>query len=177
MQERIRSVMNHYGMSQQNFALKLGLSAATISSIFTGRTKPTNNHVQAIHRAFPEVNMNWLLFGEGEMTDSAPVISSSDTYIPNVQNVGSTSVGTTSPGTAVSPDMLSFFGHETASVLPKTNAVVEHAVPAGSGYTPHGMANYAMPPNETGKPVRKIKEIRVFYDDGTFEVFSSSNSK
>ena len=59
--------MDHYGLSQQNFAAQLGVAPATISSIFTGRTNPTNKHVQAIHKAFPEIDTNWLMFGEGEM--------------------------------------------------------------------------------------------------------------
>jgi len=67
MQERIRQIMDHYGLSQQNFAAQLGVAPATISSIFTGRTNPTNKHVQAIHKAFPEIDTNWLMFGEGEM--------------------------------------------------------------------------------------------------------------
>lgn len=43
------------------------MSPASLSSIFNGRTNPTNNHVQAIHRAFPVVNVSWLMFGEGDM--------------------------------------------------------------------------------------------------------------
>ncbi|RKV82203.1 MAG: XRE family transcriptional regulator, partial [Alloprevotella sp.] len=59
--------MDHFGFSQQNFAAKLDVAPATISSIFTGRTNPTNKLVQAIHKAFPTVDTNWLMFGEGEM--------------------------------------------------------------------------------------------------------------
>ena len=70
MQDRIRQIMDHYGLSQQNFASQLGVAPATISSIFTGRTNPTNKHVQAIHKAFPEIDTNWLMFGEGEMMTS-----------------------------------------------------------------------------------------------------------
>ena len=45
---RIKKVMESYGLQQQAFAKKLGVSPATISSIYTGRTKPSNNLVQAI---------------------------------------------------------------------------------------------------------------------------------
>lgn len=53
--------MEHEQMSQQEFAQKLGLSPATLSNIFNGKTRPTNNHVQAIHKAFPNINISWLL--------------------------------------------------------------------------------------------------------------------
>ena len=67
MKDRIKIVMDYAKLSQQDFSHKLGVSPASLSSIFTGRTNPTNNHVQAIHRVFPEINVSWLLFGEGEM--------------------------------------------------------------------------------------------------------------
>ena len=66
MKDRIRRVMEYAHLSQQDFALRLGMSPASLSSIFTGRTNPTSNHVKAIHNAFPEININWLMFGEGE---------------------------------------------------------------------------------------------------------------
>ena len=76
MKDRIKQVMEWTGLSQQDFATKLGISPASLSSIFNGRTNPTNNHVQAIHRSFPEIDINWLLFGEGKMFCKAPVASS-----------------------------------------------------------------------------------------------------
>lgn len=66
MKERIRQIMDQAKLSQQDFAAKLGISPASLSSIFTGRTNPTNNHVMAVHRAFPDININWLMFGEGD---------------------------------------------------------------------------------------------------------------
>ena len=45
MKDRIRQIMDDAKMSQQDFAAKLEISAASLSSIFTGRTRPTNNHV------------------------------------------------------------------------------------------------------------------------------------
>lgn len=67
MKDRIRLVMERAQLSQQDFARKLEISPASLSSIFTGRTNPTNNHVSAVHRAFPDINVNWLMFGEGDM--------------------------------------------------------------------------------------------------------------
>ena len=82
MRERIRQVMDSMGLSQQEFAQKLGMSPASLSNIFNGRSNPTNNHVQAIHRAFPNINTNWLMFGEGTMlNDDAK--KSSDSAMPD----------------------------------------------------------------------------------------------
>ena len=73
MKERIRLIQEQLGLSQIEFANKLGISPASLSSIYTGRTNPTNNHVMAIHKAFPQINVNWLMFGEGDMTERGVV--------------------------------------------------------------------------------------------------------
>ena len=48
MKDRIKQIMDSQQMSQQSFAAFLDISPATLSSIFTGRTKPTLSTVEAI---------------------------------------------------------------------------------------------------------------------------------
>ena len=67
MIDRIRTIMEYTKLSQQDFAARLGISPASLSSILTGRTNPTNKHIMGIHQGFPEINVNWLMFGEGDM--------------------------------------------------------------------------------------------------------------
>ena len=54
-------------MTQQTFADFIGISSASLSSIFTGRTKPTLNTVEAIKSKFTKINLDWLLYGQGPM--------------------------------------------------------------------------------------------------------------
>lgn len=54
-------------MSQQDFARAMGITSGALSNIYSERSRPTANHVSGIHLAFPEVSVNWLMFGEGEM--------------------------------------------------------------------------------------------------------------
>ena len=67
MKDRIYQLMKYQGMSQKEFAATLCIAEGTLSGIFTGRTRPTNNIVNAIHECFPHISINWLMFGEGEM--------------------------------------------------------------------------------------------------------------
>ena len=71
--------MTREAMSQQDFASTLGISPATLSSILNGRTNPTNNLVQAVHRAFPKINISWLMFGEGTIDNPS---AQSESAIP-----------------------------------------------------------------------------------------------
>lgn len=126
-------------MTQREFAEVLGISPSSLSSIYNGHTSPTNNHVQAIHRRFPEISIEWLMFGEGEMMESDNV----PTTQPDVP--------------AEQPD------NKTVPAPPQEVAV-EGAVP--------GQVVVREIVKYTDKPQRKITEIRVFYDDGTFDTFS-----
>ena len=67
MKDRIRQLMINQHMTQQSFADMLGISPASLSGIFTGRTNPTLNHVDAIKKKFPSINLDWLLYGHGAM--------------------------------------------------------------------------------------------------------------
>ena len=67
MKERILQIMRRENMTQQEFAKAIEVSPASLSNIFNGKTNPTNNHVSAIHRRFPDININWLMFGEGDI--------------------------------------------------------------------------------------------------------------
>ena len=167
--------MDHYGLSQQNFAAQLGVAPATISSIFTGRTNPTNKHVQAIHKAFPEIDTNWLMFGEGEM-----MISLDRTSAENGID------GESNPLSVGESSEASLFGEELSGSNLSTamGGTVQNAgVIAGNarglrrdgGILSQQYAGILDTANLMDKKPRKIKEIRVFYDDGTFEVFSPSS--
>ncbi|MBR1712385.1 MAG: helix-turn-helix transcriptional regulator [Alloprevotella sp.] len=155
MKDRIRRLMDELQMTQQDFAAKLSISPASLSSIFTGRTNPTNNHVQAVHRAFPEVSVNWLLFGEGEMLVTADAA------------LGGSPSDVRAEGEA----------------LPESPNAVEGAdvvTSVGLSSRLRGSRDVSMRPTPlfvdkgTPAPARKVTEIRIFYSDGTYESFGPS---
>lgn len=147
MKDRIRALMNHMGMSQKDFANEICISAGTLSSIFSGRNKPTLNVINNIHERFPEVNMDWLMNGKDEMfTSSTPDSSQIET-----NEVGSPTVSSPVSGIPIQPGFINQL--------------------SGSQQMPLQTSNFSMEGKIFDKPSRKIAEIRVFYDDGTFETF------
>jgi transcriptional regulator with XRE-family HTH domain len=138
MKDRIYQLMKYQGMSQKEFAATLCIAEGTLSGIFTGRTRPTNNIVYAIHECFPHISVNWLMFGEGEMLlDGAP----------------------SQPSDAASG--------QTDLFSPKNTPSSEANLPPTPTTQIQEVVKYI------DKPQRKITEIRIFYDDGTYETFSS----
>jgi DNA-binding XRE family transcriptional regulator len=146
MKDRIVALMKNMGMSQKVFAAEICISEGALSSIFSGRTKPTLNTVNNIHERFPEVNMGWLIDGKGEMYNAA----SSDSSKQDA-NVMDFSGAVPSGGVPVQPGFL---------MQPN---VVPLAVPSAPYSAEDG--------KKLDKPTRRIAEIRVFYNDGTFETF------
>lgn len=167
MKDRIKQIMDSLNLSQQDFATKLGISPSSLSNIFTGRSKPTNNHVQAIHKAFPSISINWLMFGEGNMLEGRA--ASTDVARPTGEVPGSSDNSDDNDIIDIEP---SFRHDDSLSLFRNSNGGDSSNNPSGGD-----AAAKAAPPKvvtETKIVRPKIVEIRVFYDDQTFESFVPS---
>ena len=171
MKDRIRQLMLDKAMSQKSFAAELRIAEATLSGIFNGRTRPTNQTVSAIHEYFPEVNVMWLMFGEGDMYTSQA--SSADT--PDAPQEGDTNG-------EEAPDLFSSMNapqavFDASAMHQERAAFGEHAIPASHPSAHISPAQVMQPQVQyiekyIDKPQRKITEIRIFFDDGTYETFT-----
>ena len=171
MKDRIRQLMLDKAMSQKSFAAELCIAEATLSGIFNGRTRPTNQTVSAIHECFPEVNVMWLMFGEGDMyTTQAPSADAPDAPQEGDDNGEEVSDLLSSPN---APQ-----GHFDAPPIHQDRAAFgEHAMPASHPSAHISPAQVMQPQVQyiekyIDKPQRKITEIRIFFDDGTYETFT-----
>ncbi len=150
-------------MTQQEFSQFLEMSPASLSSIFTGRTKPTLNIVESVKKKFDKINLEWLMFGKGPMyIDDED--SERDDLNEQQETDGSEFLGDQN------------MNSETQNVMSQNKGVIENMRMASvrdnsrissSGRQPASFNDMKIFNNE----VRKIKEIRVFYDDQTYESF------
>lgn len=72
LQDRIKQVREHFGLSQAHFAQKINKSPGFISLVETGRSNVSDNTIKSICAAF-SINESWLRNGEGQMTSQAAV--------------------------------------------------------------------------------------------------------
>lgn len=150
MKDRIKQIMEAQHMTQQTFANFIGMSPASLSSIFNDRTKPTINTVEAIKSKMPSISTDWLMFGRGSMfiddtaDDEQGVLTSKGGY-GNEPALDFEDAHTTSQGYGADGRMM--------------HARRQPDVPAG--------INIVSPERH----IRKITEIRVFFDDQTYESF------
>ncbi|MCM1484055.1 MAG: hypothetical protein NC043_06945 [Muribaculaceae bacterium] len=69
VKERLVAFMQHKKIGQRKFEMAVGLSNGYVNSL---RNAPGADKLQMIINTFPELNINWLLTGEGEMLKSRP---------------------------------------------------------------------------------------------------------
>lgn len=67
MLSRISSFIEHTGLSVRAFALRCGLKQNTLSNQLNGNRELSLVTIKSIATAFPELSLDWLFYGEGEM--------------------------------------------------------------------------------------------------------------
>lgn len=150
--ERIEFLIGQLEMTNVEFAARTGIAPATLSHITSGRSKPTLAILRGIIAGFPDLNPEWILMGTGTMYKE-----NTEQQIENAGTDGSVDDGT---------DMFSFDTtqptHSNAdqnrpvAKSPRMEDVVKATVAAMAG----GMQKQ-----------RKVVEIRIFFDDGTYQEF------
>lgn len=168
MKDRIRKVMESQNMTQQEFADFVHISPASLSSVFTGRTRPTLAIVEAIKGALPDISTDWLMFGSGNMW------LSENTYYNNV-SAGSEQGDTEGGAGAPNPPHSDVVGGASA-VLDFGGALpANSSSPANGSYVPQsGVTDVRFMNNmvkNTDIKQRTITEIRIFFSDQTWETF------
>ena len=65
MVDRIKQIMDIYGLTPAGFADTIGVQRSGMSHILNGRNKPSLDFVVKTLQHFPRINPDWLLSGEG----------------------------------------------------------------------------------------------------------------
>ena len=150
IKDRIRMIMEREKVPPRVFAETIGVQQSTLSHILNGRNKPSLEVVMKVHQKYDYVNLEWLLYGKGEMMvseEETSFSSSNSDYLPSLfdENPVNPSKEPTLP--------------ENRKETPLRNA--ENA--------PKEIVKQEIRYIE--KPARKITEIRIFFDDNTYETF------
>ena len=67
MRDRVQQLIHREGISQREFAGKLGRPPSNVSKVLSGERHIPRGFSTDILKAFPNVNKDWLMFGEGSM--------------------------------------------------------------------------------------------------------------
>jgi transcriptional regulator with XRE-family HTH domain len=144
IKDRIKQIMEKEHMMAGNFADSIGVQQSTLSHVINGRNRPSLDVVMKIHQRYNYVNLEWLLYGTGEMMDKTvyPGHNPLPLFGQNQENKN------------VEPE--DFKNRKPAPVetpiLDSKPAVIQEI-------------------KYIERPLRKITEIRIFFDDNTYETF------
>lgn len=87
IKDRIRMIMEREKVPPRVFAETIGVQQSTLSHILNDRNKPSLEVVMKVHQTYSYVNLEWLLYGKGEMiasVEDASIVSSSGDYQPSL---------------------------------------------------------------------------------------------
>ena len=182
--DRIEYLMNLYGLTPSQFSDKTGIQRASVSHILSNRNKPSLEILLKIYHAFENVELAWLVAGEGN-PPTAPQESAENesiaepSVVDDVQRPGNmlfsfmedeapkssaeVAAKAPAPTTVASPVVA-----ESASAVTvkealehKNDSVVNSAKGDDAACTLSMAADSA----------KRIREIKIFYDNGTYETF------
>ena len=189
MRDRIKQIIEREGMSQSQFADYIGVNRPTLSHVIAGRNNPSIEIMMKIHQRFPKINILWLLDGIGDYetktsADYSPnslveeqhtdenLISSSQSPLDAEEDSGPSipfsSPSNDSPSRFYQGDLFaenSIFTTENTGAAKKRKEMPLQPPPKAP-YISDTQTDYARKFLQ-----RKIVEIKIFYDDGTYETF------
>ena len=149
MKDRITQIMQKEEMTAAQFAEKIGLSPSSLSHILNGRNNPSLDVVMKIHKACSYVNLPWLIYGEGEMEGQPEAHQSESSGVSGISLF----------------DESAFFAPEGTDERENRKEMASK----NPVYAPKEIVREEIKYVE--KPARKITEIRIFFDNGTYETF------
>lgn len=164
LKDRIKEIMDSKHMNNKVFASETGINEGTLSLLLRGKTQPTLKHYEAIHTRFPDIAMEWLFDGKGPMYQNQESADSG----------AAASANNAQPASAASSPSLADVS-SINNVAQGLNGSTVHSS------TLFDQGNYKATPGNPGNEKnivkifnnhqRKITEIRVFFDDQTWESF------
>lgn len=176
-------------ITARQFAEEIGIQPSGMSHILSGRNNPSLDFVMKVIRRWPEININWLMFGKGEMFSgvSQPSVQESfpATVVQRPSNVPQTESTLTDPFPPASsvqsdPDLFSLVEEPQSEVIPTQ---FSESVQKGPTTPPMPARNAQLNENRPGEsdkpsgPVqsnigqKRVVKMIVLYDDHTFSEY------
>ena len=155
--ERIELLMKCYRLTPSQLADRTGIQRASVSHIISGRNKPSLEVLQKIYEAFPELDLGWLMTGKGEEPVALDFAAGDAAEAENTLF--------SQPLTEKEPEL--------SVASPRRVQVERQEQPARQLQSSRSAERLRKPvvqkPRQQAVSERRIKEIRIFYTDGTYE--------
>lgn len=159
MKERLIELMELLHLTPTQFANAIDVQRATLQHILNGRNEPSLKFMMAIHKAYPDIELEWLLDGKGS---AIPGLQENMPQEPDYPILPGMENAFFQPDVRKTPDFSNLREQENAP-KPRKRRDSKDFTSAHEGQNQH---------NE-----KRIKEVVVFFEDGTYQKFSSELKK
>ena len=132
------------------FAAAVGISRTAIQHILSGRNEPSLKIINSIIATYPAINVNWLIKGEGSAFEGEESNLDNSKDYPLFADGGENRISTVLSTKATSFSTLKRVKEEENQVYRTDNKP-------------------SIPTIEDTKKGKRVKEVIIMYDDGTFE--------
>lgn len=151
IKERFKMVMDREKLTAGAFAESIGVAQATISHILGPRNKyPSTEVILRLHQRYNDINLEWLLTGKGNMSNDPDSPEKGELDYPLFAESAENP-----PNGTEERENRKEIALETSPNAPKE--IVKQEIIYKE------------------RPPRKITEIRIFFDDNTYETFKPEN--
>lgn len=162
--ERIELLMKCYGLTPSQFADRTGIQRASVSHIISGRNKPSLEVMLKIYDAFPGIDMKWLMTGQGEEP-----VASAVTATANEPAVVENTLFAQVQQPVQQPVQQTVAAPQARVVVEPEQPRVPRQPSAPRQLVERLPKRSPMPRVQQSTGEKRIKEIRIFYTDGTYE--------
>lgn len=159
MKERLVELMRMLNCTPTQFANAIGVQRATIQHIINGRNEPSLKIIMAIHENFPNIDLEWLMYGKGNAFGDSQHSSDDKQDYPLFQGMES-----------------AIFHPEIQEKTGFSNLKEEKPLPQNRKRSNNKGVSTCIDPLQNSTSNR-IKEIVVFFEDGTYQKFSTELKK
>ncbi|MDO4320372.1 MAG: helix-turn-helix transcriptional regulator [Bacteroidales bacterium] len=182
--ERLIAFKDYTGLTNSQFADKAGIPRPTLSQFLNGRNKRLSDDLAAkLHVAYPQLNVMWLLFGEGDMVNDKNIEFSEGKNALFSEAIISQGPDLSNDDT-VSRPMSSLTDSEPNEIKPTEADVftTSDSATAFGNHTTIDITDTKQAQSQTAAPVipadpaKKIQSIMVFYSDNSYEIFTPRDS-
>ncbi|MEX0986352.1 MAG: helix-turn-helix transcriptional regulator [Bacteroidales bacterium] len=165
MEDRLLKLLDTEQLSSSRFADVIGVQRSSVSHILSGRNKPSFDFLQKTLKAFPLLNADWLILGEGSMYEGEVKIGGGSLFDQPVVNQHE------KPAESTEEEDVS---HEFDELL----SASESNIPGQAGEIPGNIASEGNKINKQSASVsstgKVITRVIVFYADNSFESYEKA---
>lgn len=140
MNTRLKLFLEAHNLTQAEFADKINVVRASVSHVLSGRNNPSYEFIRSIMMKYPELNIEWLMFGKGTMYKTMPSLPQKPAE------------------------------YEEGLIFPENEDPEEQKAPVSEPETHTIIDTPALDtPIQVAVNQRKVSKVIILFDDGTYQ--------